>query len=41
MATNDFHSVKAVLAQEFTEDGALLVTAGWQWYRRRSRAAHA
>ena len=21
--------------------GALLVTAGWQWYRRRSRPAHA
>ena len=21
--------------------GALLVTAGWQWYRRRSRASHA
>lgn len=21
--------------------GALLVTAGWQWYRRRSKAAHA
>jgi uncharacterized membrane protein YeaQ/YmgE (transglycosylase-associated protein family) len=21
--------------------GALLVTAGWQWYRRRSKASHA
>jgi hypothetical protein len=21
--------------------GALLVTAGWQWYRRRSRPSHA